>query len=146
MRASVVGVLAGVGVLVGLASTAGFAQPATSRDFDAEIEAALRSAKTAAGFEFLGTLSRICLLPASGGVNTSDNVPRYIRDPSTERPRETWYADPARVFDNLFFVGGKVHTLLGARHERGHHHHRHDLPVQLGGADHRRAGTARTRP
>ena len=110
MRASVVGVLAGVGVLVGLASTAGFAQPATSRDFDAEIEAALRSAKTAAGFEFLGTLSRICLLPASGGVNTSDNVPRYIRDPSTERPRETWYADPARVFDNLFFVGGKVHT------------------------------------
>ena len=27
-----------------------------------------------------------------------------------EPPRETWYADPARVFDNLFFVGGKVHT------------------------------------
>ena len=80
------------------------------RDFDMEIEAALREAKTAAGFEFLGTLSRNCLLPASGGVNTSDDVPGYIRDPSSEQPRETWYADPAQVFDNLFFVGGKVHT------------------------------------
>ncbi|MEE2790390.1 MAG: MBL fold metallo-hydrolase [Acidobacteriota bacterium] len=80
------------------------------RDFDMEIEAALREAKAAAGFEFLGTLSRNCLLPASGGVNTSDDVPRYIRDPSSEQPRETWYANSAQVFDNLFFVGGKVHT------------------------------------
>lgn len=79
-------------------------------DFDSEIEAALRTAKVAAGFEFLGTLSRNCLLPASGGVNTSDDVPRYIRDPSSEQPRETWYANSAQVFDNLFFVGGKVHT------------------------------------
>lgn len=91
--------------------TNGFAQntPA-SRDFDAEIEAALRSAKRAAGFEFLGTLNRICLLPASGGVNTSDNLPRYVRDPSTIPARESWYAEPAKVFDNLYFVGGKVHT------------------------------------
>ena len=91
--------------------TNGFAQNASgSRDFDAEIEAALRSAKRAAGFEFLGTLNRICLLPASGGVNTSDNLPRYVRDPSTIPPREAWYADPAKVFDNFYFVGGKVHT------------------------------------
>jgi metallo-beta-lactamase class B len=91
--------------------TNGFAQNASaSRDFDAEIEAALRSAKRAAGFEFLGTLNRICLLPASGGVNTSDNLPRYVRDPSTIPPREAWYAAPAKVFDNFYFVGGKVHT------------------------------------
>jgi metallo-beta-lactamase class B len=81
-----------------------------SRDFEAEIETALRTAKTAAGFEFLGLLSRNCLLPASGRVNTTDEPPNYVRDPPREPPRETWYADPARVFDNLFFVGGKVHT------------------------------------
>ena len=80
------------------------------RDFEAEIENALRTAKTAAGFEFLGLLSRNCLLPASGRINTTDEPPAYIRDPSMEPPRETWYADPVRVFDNLFFVGGKVHT------------------------------------
>ena len=98
-------------VLVGLAATKGFAQGVPgSRDFDAETEAALRSAKSAAGFEFLGTLSRICLLPASGSVNTSDNLPRYVLDPTDVPTREVWYADPARVFDNLYFVGGKVHT------------------------------------
>jgi hypothetical protein len=98
----VVVIFGGVAVLSGLSAVLGFAQAVSaSRDFDAELEAALRSAKTAAGFEFLGTLSRICLLPASGGVNTSDNLPRYIRDPSTIRPRDDWYADPARVFDQV---------------------------------------------
>ena len=49
-----------------------FAQQKPARDFDAEIRAAVESAKTAAGFEFLGTLARICLLPQSGGENTDD--------------------------------------------------------------------------
>ncbi len=56
MRSRAVTAVAVVAVLFGLASAAGFAQPAAARDFDAEIEAALRSAKAAAGFEFLGTL------------------------------------------------------------------------------------------
>ena len=86
------------------------AQRASGRDFDAEIEAAIRSAKNAAGFEHLGLLNRICLLPASGGENTSDNVPRFVSDPSTVPPHESWYADPARVFDNLYFVGSKIHS------------------------------------
>jgi metallo-beta-lactamase class B len=86
------------------------AQGRAGRDFDAEIEGAIRSAKDAAGFEHLGTLNRIYLLPASGGENTSDNVPRYVTDPSAAPPREEWYADPARVFDNLYFVGGSEHS------------------------------------
>ncbi|MCH7935216.1 MAG: hypothetical protein IIC36_14585, partial [Gemmatimonadetes bacterium] len=98
-------------ILAGSAPATGFAQDvADLRDFDAEIEAALRSAKRAAGFEFLGTLNRICLLPASGRVNTSDNVPRYVRDPTTVPARAVWYAESAKVFDNLYFVGGKIHT------------------------------------
>ena len=41
-----------------------FAQQAPAkRNFDAEIQAATQSAKTAAGFEHLGTLVRTCLLP-----------------------------------------------------------------------------------
>jgi metallo-beta-lactamase class B len=99
-----------------LVACAALAAPAVAqnarggRDFDAEIEAAIRSAKQAAGFEHLGTLNRICLLPASGGENTSDNVPRYVLEPSTAPPRASWYAEPARVFDNLYFVGGSVHS------------------------------------
>jgi len=103
--------IAFISIIAGSTLTHSFAQDViTPRDFDAEIEAALRSAKRAAGFEFLGTLNRICLLPASGGLNTSDNLPRYVRDPGTIPARELWYAEPTKVYDNLYFVGGKVHT------------------------------------
>ncbi len=111
MSVRVVVLVATLALVIGSQVTGASAQNApASRDFDAEIEAALRSAKRAAGFEFLGTLNRICLLPASGGVNTSDNLPRYVRDPGTIPPREVWYADAAQVFDNFYFVGGKIHT------------------------------------
>jgi metallo-beta-lactamase class B len=93
-----------------LAAAHALAQEPKARNFDAEIRAAVESAKTAAGFEFLGTLVRICLLPQSGGENTNDTVPAYVTNPASAPARETWYADPAKVFDNLYFVGGKVHS------------------------------------
>src|SRR5262245_22125788 len=85
-------------------------QGSSVRDFDAEIRTAVQSAKTAADVEFLGTLSRLCLLPQSSTEDTRDNVPDFVTNPSNAPARETWYADPARVFDNLYFVGGKVHS------------------------------------
>lgn len=85
-------------------------QAALARDFDAEIRAAIQSAKTAAGEDFAGTLVRTCLLPQSGGENTSDNVPGFVSKPASVPARATWYAEPAKVFDNLYFVGGKVHS------------------------------------
>ena len=52
--------------------------------------------------DFLGTLGRLCILPATGpGADVAPGAPP---------PRETWYADPAKVFDNLYFVGGKIHS------------------------------------
>jgi len=80
------------------------------RDFDAAARAAIQSAKDAAGFEFLGTLVRTCLLPQSGGEDASDNLPAYIADPRKVPPRESWYAEPAKIFDNLYFVGGRIHS------------------------------------
>ncbi|HZR68246.1 MAG TPA: MBL fold metallo-hydrolase [Burkholderiales bacterium] len=89
------------------------------RDYDAEVDAAIRSAKGAAGFEFLGTLVRTCLLPQSGGEDTSDNVPQYVADPGKAPPRETWYAEPSKVFDELYFVGGKIHSSWALRTRAG---------------------------
>jgi metallo-beta-lactamase class B len=98
-------------VLAALASNAAAGQPALApRDFDAEIRNALQSAKTAAGFEFPGTLVRTCLLPQSGGEDTRDTLPGYIANPTSVPPRDAWYAEPARVFDNLYFVGGRLHS------------------------------------
>ena len=86
------------------------AQAPARRDFDAEYRAAVQMAKDAAEFEHLGTLVRTCLLPQSGGENTSDVAPAYVTDPSKAPPRNSWYAEPAKIFDNLYFVGGKVHS------------------------------------
>ena len=98
-------------MVAGLGVNGAFAQQApVKRNFEEEIRAALQSAKAAAEFEFPGTLVRICLLPQSGGEDTRDNVPGYIANPASAPPRDTWYAEPARVFDNLYFVGGKIHS------------------------------------
>src|SRR6267154_143457 len=94
----------------GLAVCGALAQSPAKRDFDAEAQAAVQAAKTAAGFEFLGTLVRVCLLPQSGGEDASDVVPAYVANPASAPARNTWYAEPARVFDNLYFVGGKIHS------------------------------------
>ncbi|HKA34732.1 MAG TPA: MBL fold metallo-hydrolase [Candidatus Binatia bacterium] len=85
-------------------------QRPTKRNFDTEFQSALESAKSAAGFEFLGTLARNCLLPQSGGENLSDNVPEYVTNPAKAPPRDSWYAEPAKVFDNFYFVGGKIQS------------------------------------
>lgn len=82
-----------------------------SRDYNAEIRKLVASAKQAAAFEFQGALVRTCLQPPlSGAENTTDTVPPYVTDPSQAPPRSTWYADPAKIYDDFYFVGGKVHT------------------------------------
>src|SRR5437870_5820767 len=111
MRKKIVGFSrAALAVACGFAVCSALAQAPARRDFDAEAQAAVQSAKAAAGFEFLGTLVRVCLLPQSGGEDSSDVVPAYLANPASAPARDTWYAEPAKVFDNLYFVGGKIHS------------------------------------
>src|SRR5579883_1355209 len=81
------------------ASVCLFAQSATDT-----IDAHLVAARTAAGFDFTGTLARLCVAPPI--------MPAGIRDvaPGPPPARETWYIEPAKVFDNLYFVGSKIHS------------------------------------
>jgi metallo-beta-lactamase class B len=78
--------------------SAAFAQNAQN-----EIDAHMTAARNAAGFDFTGTLARLCVAPpfTSG-----------IRDVAPGKPpaRETWFTEPAKVFDNLYFVGSKIHS------------------------------------
>lgn len=84
-------------VLCSISSVA-FAQ--TSQN---EIDAHLTAARNAAGFDFTGTLARLCVAPA---------FTTGIRDVAPGKPpaRETWFTEPAKVFDNLYFVGSKIHS------------------------------------
>jgi metallo-beta-lactamase class B len=68
------------------------------------VDAHLIAARTAAGFDFTGTLARLCVAPVA--------VPSTLRDvaPGPAPARDTWFIEPAKVFDNLYFVGSKIHS------------------------------------
>jgi len=77
-------------------------------------ESLLRAAKLAAGQDYAGTFLRICVAPDNlananagragrGGANAAPAA-RAVPD------RRTWYAQPYKVFDNLYFVGTKIHS------------------------------------
>ena len=120
MKSHMAKIVIAFAVVAGAALSNVFAQQASvKRNFETEIQKAIESAKTAAGFDFQGTLVRTCLLPQSGGEDTRDNVPGYITNPASAPARDTWYADPAKVFDNLYFVGGKLHSAWALNTKEG---------------------------
>lgn len=66
------------------------------------IESHLTAARKAAKFEWTGVLSRNCVAPKLG--------PPELGTRGTIPERSLWYAPPAQVFDNLYFLGTKFHT------------------------------------
>ena len=85
--------------MFGIGATTAMAQNAPPPDTP---DGHLAQAKTAAGTDFLGTLGRLCVLPQTGpGADVA---------PGPTPARETWFTEPAKVFDNLYFVGGKIHS------------------------------------
>jgi metallo-beta-lactamase class B len=85
-------------VALAMMSSLAFAQNPQS-----EIDAHMTAARNAAGFDFTGTLARLCVAPP---------FTTGIRDAAPGKPpaRETWFTEPAKVFDNLYFVGSKIHS------------------------------------
>ena len=78
---------------------------ATTASAQPTAEAHLAAAKKAAGTDFPGTIARLCIVPDNVvGTGASAATPRPIPD------RATWYAEPARMYDNLYFVGTKIHS------------------------------------
>jgi len=103
--ASVGAVLAIVGSLFG---TSTFAQ-----NISETVDSHLIAARTAAGSDFLGTLARLCIAPVA--------VPATLRDvaPGPAPARDTWFIEPAKVFDNLYFVGSKIHSSWALKTSEG---------------------------
>src|SRR6516162_2357544 len=92
-----------------IAAAVGMAQAgAQTRD---QIDEHLAAAKAAAGFDFSGTLARVCIAPQT--------APGRDVAPGPTPGRETWYTDPAQVFDNLYFVGTKYHSSWALRSSEG---------------------------
>ena len=86
--------------LMAAAAPATQAQPAP-----ATTEALLESARRAAGLDHAGTFRRICAAPEN-----RRGVPQRPPGRRETPPRDTWYARPYRVFDNLYFIGTRFHS------------------------------------
>jgi metallo-beta-lactamase class B len=93
-----------VTVALAVMATIGIAPPAPAGAQPAanDIEAHLAAAKAAAGFDFTGTLARLCIAPQT--------APGADVTPPPPPNRATWYTEPAKVFDDLYFVGTKFHS------------------------------------
>ena len=66
------------------------------------VDGHVAAAKAAAGTEYAGIVARLCTPPAPPAPrNASAAAPRPAGPPA----KETWYAKPVKVFDNLYFLG-----------------------------------------
>jgi metallo-beta-lactamase class B len=88
---------AALAIVAASGATMAVAQPAVT-----SIDTHLAAAKAAAGFDFTGTLARICVAPQT--------APGADVAPPPPPARATWFTEPAKVFDNLYFVGTKIHS------------------------------------
>jgi metallo-beta-lactamase class B len=77
-------------------------------------ESLVTAAKRAAGQDHAGTFLRICIAPdnlGGGGGGRAGRAGTNAPPPAPVVPdRATWYTPPYKVFDNLYFVGTKIHS------------------------------------
>jgi metallo-beta-lactamase class B len=62
-------------------------------------------AQTAAGDTYRNLFDFLCRVPAPRGGGPRAGGPRAGGPPPGPPERSTWYAEPVKVFDNLYFVG-----------------------------------------
>ena len=67
------------------------------------IDSYLSQAKAAAGMDWAGTFLRLCIPPPAGAQRRGGG-------PRATPARETWYARPEKVADNLYFLGTQTHN------------------------------------
>jgi len=69
------------------------------------------AAKAAAGREFAGLYNRVCPAPAASPSTTTAQRGQRGQPPAERQipPRDSWYIEPVKVFDNLYFLGTKEH-------------------------------------
>jgi metallo-beta-lactamase class B len=99
-----------------LAATFGLANAAPMSD---TVDAHVLAAQKAAGLDFAGTLDVLCIQPADGSdpgaAERVANAGRVRATPS----RESWFAEPAKVFDNVYWVGTKINSAWAIKTSAG---------------------------
>jgi metallo-beta-lactamase class B len=71
------------------------------------VDGLVSAAKNAAGLDWPGTFLRLCVAPPPAGAGTA---PAANARPAGPPAKDTWYAEPAKVADNFYFLGTKIHS------------------------------------
>ncbi len=88
-------------------AAAGFASAQTP---PMTIDGYLQTAKVAAATDWAGTFLRLCIPSPAGFQPGLAAVGASLEDRGRAPAKEKWYAEPAKVADNLYFIGTKVHN------------------------------------
>ena len=82
-------------------------------------ESLVTAAKRAAGLDHAGTFLRICVAPDNAGGGRAGGTgrggegraaPNAAPAARVVPDRGTWYAQPYKVFDTLYFIGTRIHS------------------------------------
>ena len=83
------------------------------------VEGHVLAAQKAAGLDFAGTLEVLCIQLDDGSDPGAAARAANAGKPRAIPARETWYAEPAKVFDNVYFVGTKIHSAWAIKTSEG---------------------------
>ena len=104
----------GIGLVVALVTISGIASAQTQ---PTTVDGLISAAKNAAGTDWAGTFLRLCIPPppaapagAARGAARGAAPPAAAATPARTPARDTWYAEPAKVADNLYFLGTRIHN------------------------------------
>jgi metallo-beta-lactamase class B len=99
LRAIIAG--SALAVIAGTALTAAQTPPATT------VNGLVSAAKQAAGLEWAGTFLRLCIAPPPAPPRAA---PATNAAPPQPPAKSAWYAEPAKVADNFYFLGTRIHN------------------------------------
>jgi metallo-beta-lactamase class B len=103
-----------LGLVIGAVLIAAAGATTSAQSPPSTVDGLLSAARNAAGLEWAGTYLRLCIPPpappTAGGAAAPARAGGGPGTPPGPPARDTWYAEPAKVADNLYFVGTKIHS------------------------------------
>ena len=107
------------GSIVAVVFACSLGATAIGQSSNAAVETHVAAAKKAAGQEWAGVFDRVCreaVPPATpAAARTAPPAPRPPGPPD----RSTWHAEPAKVFDNLYFLGQTEYSVWAVTTSEG---------------------------
>jgi metallo-beta-lactamase class B len=92
---------------LGLMTAAAFAMVGLeTQSLPDTVDSHVAAARAAAGKDFTALVDRLCAAPARPAAAATPTPARREGPP----PRDSWHAEPVKVFDNLYFVGEQEYS------------------------------------